>query len=112
MLPTEPQNKLDKIELSTVEQPSTNTPQQFPIVFQKFVYRSLGTTGRFIAKNPFWVLLIGSLGIHAGLAIFTPNPLKKAPTEEILVSTPVIQLPPKNRTISSKSLSQNNNERV
>ena len=108
MLPTEPQNKLDKSDLIPVEQPSPKAAQQFPIVLLNLASRSLGKTGHFIAKNPFWVLLIGSLGIHAGLAIFTPNPLKKAPPEEILVSTPVIQLPPKNRVINSQPLSQNN----
>ncbi len=108
MLPTEPQTKLDKIDLSPAEPSNPKTVQQFPIVLLKIASRSLVTTGHFIAKNPFWILLIGSLGIHAGLAIFTPNPLKKTPPEEILVSTPVIRLPPKNQVINSKPLSQSN----
>lgn len=116
MLPTEPQNALDKldkpdkletIDLSPLEQPAPKPVQRLPIVLLQLASRSLGKTGHFISKNPFWILLIGSLGIHAGLAFFTPNPLKKAPPEEILVSTPVIQLPPQNRVITSKTPSQN-----
>ncbi|PZU96729.1 MAG: hypothetical protein DCE90_08760 [Pseudanabaena sp.] len=53
--------------------------------------------GKLIIQNPFWVLLIGSLGIHGLFVLFTPSPLKKTePVKEITLSKlPLVQLPAK-----------------
>jgi len=60
--------------------------------------------GSLIMKYPFWVLVLSSLGIHTVLTFVTPNPLKKAEPREVVVSTlPVVKLPPKPLTTSSKS---------
>jgi len=54
--------------------------------------------GSLIAKNPFWVLVIGSLGIHAIFAQIMASPVKKSaepPLTEVKTATlPVIKLPP------------------
>ncbi len=62
-------------------------------------------TGSLIIKHPFWIFVIGSLGIHAAFGVIAPSPLKKAETpREVTVSTlPVIKLPPKSQTTNSKS---------
>ena len=62
-------------------------------------------TGSLIIKHPFWIFVIGSLGIHAAFAVTAPSPLKKAETpREVIVSTlPVIKLPPKSLSTNSKS---------
>lgn len=61
-------------------------------------------TGRLIVKHPFWVLVIGSLALHAAFALITANPFKKTePPREVTVSTlPVVKLPPKSLTSNSK----------
>lgn len=50
---------------------------------------------RLMIQNPFWALVIGSLGLHTAFALLTPNPLKKteAPPPEVIV--PTVKLPPK-----------------
>jgi len=50
--------------------------------------------GDFAVKYPFWILVIGSLGIHTGLMLLTPNPLKKT-EEPPEVIVPTLNLPPK-----------------
>ncbi len=56
-------------------------------------------TGDLIAKNPFWALVIGSLGIHAIFVMIPATPAKKAveppPLIEVKTATlPVVKLPP------------------
>ncbi|MDX2254344.1 MAG: hypothetical protein NW214_02405 [Pseudanabaenaceae cyanobacterium bins.39] len=54
-------------------------------------------TGKFIIQNPFWILVIGSLGIHTAFALITPSPIKKVDKEvEVLKNSPIplIKLPP------------------
>ncbi|MBD2178748.1 hypothetical protein H6F42_17655 [Pseudanabaena sp. FACHB-1998] len=49
-----------------------------------------------LKKYPFWVLVIGSLGIHAAFAVIAPSPLKKETSKEIpVVTLPVVKLPNK-----------------
>ena len=62
-------------------------------------------TGSLIIKHPFWIFVIGSLGIHAAFAVITPGSLKKVEAlREVTVSTlPVIKLPPKSLSTNSKS---------
>lgn len=85
------------------------------------VYKSLSNlslrqftdkAGKLIIQNPFWVLLIGSLGIHGLFVLFTPSPLKKTePIKEITLSKlPMIQLPARTltpRATPDKSLLDN-----
>ncbi len=54
--------------------------------------------GKLMIKNPFWVLVIGSVGLHIAFALLAPSPLKKSETprnEEILKNSPIplIKLP-------------------
>jgi len=56
--------------------------------------------GKLVIQHPFWVLVIGSLGIHGLFVLFTPSPLKKTePLKEITFSKlPLVQLPAKTLT--------------
>ncbi|OIP71932.1 MAG: hypothetical protein AUK48_11875 [Oscillatoriales cyanobacterium CG2_30_44_21] len=60
--------------------------------------------GKLIIQNPFWSLLIGSLGLHGLFVLLTPSPLPKdAPAKEVtFTKLPMVQLPAK--TLSPKSL--------
>ena len=54
--------------------------------------------GKLMIKHPFWVLVIGSVGLHIAFALLAPSPLKKSETlrnENILKNTPIplIKLP-------------------
>jgi len=71
-------------------------------VAQNVTKKYADKTGKIIIQHPFWVLVIGSLGIHAAVAIATVNPSKKAePTTETAVSmVPVVKVP--ETTLSTK----------
>ena len=62
--------------------------------------------GTLVAKNPFWVLVIGSVGIHAIFVMIPVAPTKKAveppPLMEVKTATlPVVKLPPQsNRNLN------------
>jgi len=64
--------------------------------------------GSLIAKNPFWVLVIGSLAIHAIFAMVTASPVKKSvepPLTEVKTATlPVVKLPPQSNINQSRDL--------
>lgn len=54
--------------------------------------------GNLMIKHPFWVLVIGSVGLHIAFALLAPSPLKKSETprnEEILKNPPIplVKLP-------------------
>lgn len=69
--------------------------QAFSKVLNKRSVRQFaGKVGNFATKYPFWILVIGSLGIHTGFMLLTPNPLKKA-EEPREVIVPTLNLPPK-----------------
>ena len=64
--------------------------------------------GTLIAKNPFWTLVIGSLGIHLIFVLIPFTPAKKAveppPLIEVKTTTlPVVKLPPQS---TSRSLNK------
>lgn len=64
--------------------------------------------GTLIAKNPFWALVIGSLGIHLIFVLIPFTPAKKAveppPMIEVKTTTlPVVKLPPQS---TSRSLNK------
>jgi hypothetical protein len=65
--------------------------------------------GTLIAKNPFWTLVIGSLGIHAIFVLIPVAPAKKAveppPLIEIKTATlPVVKTPPQSNINQNKDL--------
>ncbi|MCA6587243.1 MAG: hypothetical protein ACK5EU_06825 [Pseudanabaena sp.] len=87
MLPTEPESQL------------TVSPSKQPM---NFVHKTLNReamsqvaskVSTFVIENPFWMLVIGSIGLHTAFVILTPNPIKKAeiPPEVIV---PTVKLPP------------------
>jgi len=56
--------------------------------------------GKLMIKHPFWVLVIGSVGLHAAFAILAPSPLPKSDpprNEDILKNSPIplVKLPDK-----------------
>ncbi|GBO56418.1 hypothetical protein APA_4754 [Pseudanabaena sp. lw0831] len=60
--------------------------------------------GNLIMQHPFWLLVVGSVGIHTVFALVAPNPIKKEELREVVVSTlPVVKLPPKPLPTNSKS---------
>jgi hypothetical protein len=67
---------------------------KLPIKSRQFANRF----GKLMIKNPFWVLVISSVGLHIAFAFLAPSPLKKSETprnEEILKNSPIplIKLP-------------------
>jgi hypothetical protein len=65
--------------------------------------------GSLIAKNPFWALVIGSLGIHLIFVMIPVIPAKKAvepqPLIEVKTATlPVVKLPPQSNKNLNKDL--------
>ncbi|PZV19553.1 MAG: hypothetical protein DCF20_00635 [Pseudanabaena sp.] len=99
MLPTEPKSKLTVSQASKTMLNSANV-----VVAKNFLLQFATKSGRLIMQHPFWVLVVGSVGIHTAFAFVTPNPLKKAEPPEVIVSTlPVVKLPPKQLSTSSKS---------
>ena len=100
MLPTEPKSQL------TVSQANKSMSNSLYRAFSNNSMRQFANrTGSLIIKNPFWVLVIGSLGIHAAFALITANPFKKAePPREVIVSTvPIVKLPSRSLPTNSKS---------
>ncbi len=100
MLPTEPKSQL---VVSQNNKPMLNFRHK--VVSNNSMRQFAGRTGKLIIKYPFWVLLIGSLGIHAAFALITANPLKKTPSKpEVIVSTlPVVKIPAQSTTTNSKT---------
>ena len=54
--------------------------------------------GNLLVKHPFWVLVIGSVGLHVAFALLAPSPLKKSEpprNEDILKNKPIplVKLP-------------------
>ena len=92
MLPTKPKSQLI---VSKAEPAMLSARQGFSKVLNKRSVRQFAAkVGNFASKYPFWILVIGSLGIHTGFMLLTPNPLKK--TEEPReVIVPTLNLPPK-----------------
>jgi hypothetical protein len=107
MLPIETPSQLtvsqaDKTMSSSTHKAVSNNP----------LLQFANKTGSLIVKNPFWVLVIGSIAIHAAFALISANPFKKTePPREVTVSTlPVVKLPPKSlnsNTKQNKSLFDN-----
>lgn len=63
--------------------------------------------GKLIIKYPFWILVIGSLGIHAAFMVLIPNPLKKV-EEPREVIVPTLNLPPKQIASTNAPTGKNN----
>lgn len=94
MLPTKNQSlvNVDKADQSVDQNLDDNAKPMGRKSIAQFTLQAR----KFVTQNPFWVLLIGSVGIHAGFALFAPNPVKKPEPREVIVSTlPVVKLPPK-----------------
>ena len=92
MLPTKSKSLLI---VSKAKQTMLSAGQVFSKALNKQSVRQFaGQVGDFATKYPFWILAIGSLGIHTGFMLLTPNPLKKTeePSEVIV---PTLNLPPK-----------------
>jgi hypothetical protein len=99
MLPTEPKSKLTVSQSGKPMLTST-----YMVAAKNSVLQFANKTGSLIMQHPFWVLVVGSVGIHTAFALITPNPIKKAETREVVVSTlPVVKLPPKPLPNTSKS---------
>ncbi len=104
MLPTESQT------VTQNNKPMLNSTHK--VVSNNSMRQFASKTGKLIMKYPFWVLVIGSLGIHAAFALIAANPLKKIESKpEVVVSTlPVVKIPAqstKNNSKSNKSLLDN-----
>ena len=98
MLPTEPKSKLTIIQSGKTMLNST-----YIVVAKNSMRQFANKTGSLIMQHPFWVLVVGSVGIHTAFAFIAPNPIKKAETREVVVSNlPVVKLPPKPLTTNSK----------
>ncbi|MFM7888769.1 MAG: hypothetical protein ACKPCM_19220, partial [Pseudanabaena sp.] len=87
MLPTEPESQLT---VSPSEQPKTLVKKALN---KEAMRQAASKVGDFIVKNPFWVLVAGSIGLHTAFVLLTPNPIKKVETPpEVIV--PTVKLPP------------------
>lgn len=99
MLPTKPNSQLT---VSPADKSMPNFAQKAwsNASARKFAHKA----GTILKKHPFWVLVIGSLGIHAAFAVITPSPLKKETVNEVPIVTtlPVVKLP-NNRQINTNS---------
>ena len=99
MLPTEPKSKLtvsqsDKSMFKSARTAMPNNP------LLQFANKS----GKLIKQHPFWLLVIGSVGIHTVFALAAPNPIQKPEIREVVISTlPVVKLPPKPLPTNSKT---------
>jgi TonB family protein len=103
MLPHNPKRQQN---VSQLDKPMLNSTDKVVSdnSIQKFAKKATSKSVSLIIKNPFWVLVIGSLGIHAAFAIIAPSPLKKTepPREAVISTLPVVKLPAKPLTPSSK----------
>ncbi len=99
MLPTEPQSKLTVSKTDNSMFKSMHT-----VVANNPMLQFANKAGKLTMKHPFWLLLAGSVGIHAVLALGAPNPIKKDEPREVVVSTlPILKLPPKSLPNNPKS---------
>jgi len=96
MLPTEPESQL------------TVSPSKQPMTFvhkalnKEAMRQVAGKVGNFVVKNPFWVLVVGSIGLHTAFVLLTPNPIKKTENPpEVIV--PTVKLPPTQITTLPKT---------
>jgi hypothetical protein len=95
MLPTEPKSKLT---VSQTESQTDNSMFKSTHAFaaKNSLLQFANKTGRLIMLHPFWLFVVGSVGIHTAFVLATPNPIKKEEIREVVVSTlPVVKLPPK-----------------
>jgi len=88
MLPTKPKSQLI---VSPSEQPVASAAHK---ALNKVAMRQFARkVGNFVVKNPFWVLVVGSLGVHTAFVMLAPNPIQKTEIPpEIIV--PTVKLPP------------------
>lgn len=89
MLPTEPKSELI---VSTSESPALPTKKALMKESMSQFTRKLG---KLMIKNPFWALVIGSIGVHTAFVLLTPNPIKKTEASPPEVIVPTVKLPPK-----------------
>jgi len=96
MLPTEPESQLT---VSPSKQPMTFVHKALNKEAMRQVASKVST---FVVKNPFWVLVAGSIGLHTAFVLLTPNPIKKVETPpEVIV--PTVKLPPTQITTLPKT---------
>ena len=99
MLPTEPKSNLN---VSQVDNPMFKTAHT--VMAKNSMLQFTKKAGRLIRQHPFWLLVVGSVGIHTVFALVAPNPIKQEEVREVVVSTlPVVKLPPKLLPTNSKS---------
>jgi Gram-negative bacterial TonB protein C-terminal len=99
MLPTEPKSKLTVSQTDNSMFKSTHA-----FAAKNSLLQFANKTGRLIMLHPFWLFVVGSVGIHTAFALVAPNPIKKSETREVVVSTlPVVKLPDKPLPNISKS---------
>ncbi|WP_103666511.1 TonB family protein [Pseudanabaena sp. BC1403] len=99
MLPTEPKSELTESQTGTTVFKSAHT-----VVANNPMLQFANKAGGLIMQHPFWLLVVGSFGIHTVFALVAPNPIKKEELREVVVSTvPVVKLPPKPLPTNSKS---------
>lgn len=96
MLPTEPESQLT---VSSSKQPMTFVHK----ALNKEAMRQVASkVGNFVIKNPFWALVVGSIGLHTAFVLLTPNPIKKTENPpEVIV--PTVKLPPTQITTLPKT---------
>lgn len=99
MLPTEPKSELN---VSHADNPMFKSAH---IVMAKNpLFQFANKAGRLFMRHPFWLIVVGSVGIHTAFVLVAPNPIKKSETREVVVSTlPVVKLPSKPLASISKS---------
>ena len=108
MLPTEPKSKLTvsqsgKTVSGKTVSGKTMLNSTHILVAKNSMRQFANKAGSLIMQHPFWVLVVGSVGIHTAFALVAPNPIKKTEPHEVVVSTlPVVKLPPKPLTTNSK----------
>jgi hypothetical protein len=108
MLPTEPKSKLTVSQSGKTVSGKTasgKTMLNSTHIFgaKNSMRQFANKAGSLIMQHPFWVLVVGSVGIHTAFALVAPNPIKKTEPHEVVVSTlPVVKLPPKPLTTNSK----------
>ncbi len=96
MLPTEPESQL------------TVSPSKQPMTFvhkalnKEAMHQVASKVSNFVSKNPFWLLVVSSIGLHAAFVVFTPNPIQKTENPpEVIV--PTVKLPPTQITALPKT---------
>jgi Gram-negative bacterial TonB protein C-terminal len=99
MLPTEPKSELTVSQTDNllILKPEHTVMPKNPLL--QFANKA----GKLIMQHPFWLLVVGSVGIHTVFALVAPNPIKKSEPREVVVSAlPVVKLPPKSLPTDSK----------